>query len=58
MNFPVKEAAGMLYCKLISPARVLEWMLVDGLYKNLYWIPSDPSEDKYGDKTNTYELIQ
>jgi len=36
----VKEAAGMLYCKLISPARVMEWIMVDGLKKNFYWIPN------------------
>jgi len=33
LDFLVKEAAGMLYCKLISPARILEWMLVDGLFQ-------------------------
>ena len=45
-NFPVPEARGMLYCKLISPAKVLEWMLVDGLKKNLYWIPNTiPDEE-------------
>jgi hypothetical protein len=46
LHFPVKEAAGMLYCKLVSPARILEWMLVDGLYKNLYWIPNNQTDDQ------------
>jgi len=36
----------MLYCKLMSPARILEWMIVDGLKKNLYWVPR-------GDETTT-----
>lgn len=39
VDFFVKEAAGMLYCKLMSPARIIEWILVDGLKKNLYWAP-------------------
>jgi len=39
IDFPVPVAAGMLYCKLMSPARILEWILVDGLKKNLYWAP-------------------
>ena len=29
----VKAAAGMHYCKLLSPARVMEWIYVDGLRK-------------------------
>lgn len=40
VDFIVPQAAGMLYCKLMSPARILEWMLVDGLKKNLYWAPN------------------
>jgi len=40
VNFPVKEAAGMLYCKLMSPARILEWLLVDGLKEKFYWVPN------------------
>jgi hypothetical protein len=43
IDFPVSVAAGMLYCKLISPARILEWMLVDGLKKTLYWAPYQSS---------------
>jgi len=39
-SFPIKEAAGMLYCKLISPAKIMEWILVDGLFQKLYWIPN------------------
>jgi hypothetical protein len=30
-HYYVKAAAGMHYCKLLSPARVMEWMYVDGL---------------------------
>ena len=37
VDFLIPAAAGMLYCKLFSPARILEWIMVDGLKKNLYW---------------------
>lgn len=40
IDFSVPKAAGMLYCKLMSPARVLEWILVDSLKMNLYWVPN------------------
>lgn len=30
-NYFVQAVAGMHYCKLLSPARVLEWVYVDGL---------------------------
>jgi hypothetical protein len=48
VDFVVPVAAGMLYCKLMSPARILEWMLVDSLKKNLYWVPR-------GDEPSTFE---
>jgi len=31
VDFMIPKAAGMLYCKLMSPARILEWFIVDGL---------------------------
>jgi hypothetical protein len=37
----VPKAAGMLYCKLMSPARILEWIMVDGLKQKFYWVPRD-----------------
>lgn len=43
VDFVVPVAAGMVYCKLMSPVRILEWMLVDGLKKNLYWAPAPSS---------------
>lgn len=33
LEFPVGIAAGMHYCKLLSPARVMEWVYVDELQK-------------------------
>ena len=33
LNYAVSAAAGFHYCKVLSPARVLEWMMVDGLRK-------------------------
>ncbi len=30
-DYGIKAAAGMHYCKLLSPARAIEWMYVDGL---------------------------
>ena len=38
--YNIKAAAGMHYCKLISPARVTEWMYVDGL-RTFYSINSN-----------------
>ena len=31
IDYSIAAAAGMHYCKLLSPARVTEWMYVDGL---------------------------
>lgn len=33
LDYSVSAAAGFHYCKILSPARVLEWMMVDGLRK-------------------------
>ena len=33
IDYTIKAAAGMHYCKLLSPARATEWMYVDGLRK-------------------------
>jgi len=41
IDFVVPKAAGMLYCKLMSPARILEWIMVDGLKQKFYWVPRD-----------------
>lgn len=49
IDFEVKIAAGMLYCKLMSPARIVEWMLVDSLKEKYYWIPNVHGEDKNDD---------
>lgn len=44
VDFIVPEAAGMLYCKLMSPARMLEWITDDGLFKNYYWVPNNHTQ--------------
>ena len=31
-DYPISSAAGFHYCKLLSPARALEWIYVDSLY--------------------------
>ena len=46
VDFMVPKAAGMLYCKLMSPARILEWMMVDGLKQKMYWVPRPEDEEE------------
>jgi len=33
-NYFVKSAAGFHYCKVLSPFKVMEWMMTDALFKN------------------------
>lgn len=40
IDFLVKDLRGMHYCKLMSPARMLEWMMVGSLHRKHYWIPN------------------
>lgn len=34
VDYTLAAAAGFHYCKILSPARVAEWIYVDGLRKN------------------------
>lgn len=34
VDFAISTVAGSHYCKLLSPARALEWIYVDSLYSN------------------------
>lgn len=34
IGYWLKETAGLHYCKVLSPARVIEWIYVDGLREN------------------------
>lgn len=46
VDYEGPTAPGVLYCKLMSPARILEWIMVDGLKKNMYWVPfQDDAQD-------------
>ena len=31
LAYPMQKVAGFHYCKVLSPARVMEWMYVDSL---------------------------
>jgi hypothetical protein len=34
LNYLVQSAAGFHYCKVLSPFKAMEWMMLDGLYTN------------------------
>ena len=31
VDYPIEAASGLHYCKLLSPARAMEWIYIDGL---------------------------
>jgi hypothetical protein len=33
-SYPIHAAAGFHYCKVLSPFKAIEWMMLDGLYTN------------------------
>jgi hypothetical protein len=33
-DYFIGAAAGFHYCKVLSPYKAIEWMMVDGLFKN------------------------
>lgn len=33
-SYPVKSARGFHYCKVLSPFKAMEWMMLDGLYEH------------------------
>lgn len=33
-SYPVKASRGFHYCKVLSPFKAIEWMMLDGLYEN------------------------
>lgn len=33
-NYLVRSARGFHYCKVLSPFKAMEWMMLDGLYDN------------------------
>lgn len=46
---------GQLYCKLVSPARIMEWILVDSLKQKRYWAPR--GDEYMPDMPSTAETI-
>ena len=40
MDYPKKMFAGQLMCKLMSPARMMEWMMIDGIADTLDYVPN------------------
>jgi hypothetical protein len=33
-DYKIQAAAGFHYCKLMSPAKAMEWIFIDGLREN------------------------
>mmetsp|Transcript_11799 Transcript_11799/g.19925 ORF Transcript_11799/g.19925 Transcript_11799/m.19925 type:complete len:96 (+) Transcript_11799:1440-1727(+) len=58
VDFMVKKAAGMLYCKFLSPARILEWIMVDSLKKNYYWVPFESNQAWEGELDSQPSFLQ
>ena len=34
INYTISAAAGFHYCKLMSPAKAVEWIMIDSLREN------------------------
>lgn len=53
---PEENESGSLFCKLMSPGRILEFILVDGLQQNFHWIHNNVTRDSSVNKDGVHEL--